>query len=244
MKTISTETRKVQTELGEIVYTFERKNIKNINLRICRDMNVYVSAPKKVSKAAVDSFVISKSEFIRNALDRFSRYAVSNSEMQYISGENVTLLGKDMRINVVGDSREYISCDGIYVYIHVKRPDYYNRKKNLLNAWLNSQCEAVFTEIIKEVHKKFVPYDIAFPQLKLRNMTSSWGICQPYKGVITLNKRLIEAPKNCIEYVVYHEFCHFIHPNHSKQFYSLLQVMLPDWKKSKELLDNRIVKNK
>lgn len=240
MKAISIETRTVQTECGEIIFTFERKNIKNINLRIRHDGNIYVSAPENVPKNVVDTFVINKSEFIRNAVEQFDTNDVPKPEMQYISGENVTLLGKNMRIKVEKDSIEYVSCDGVYVCIHVKRPDYYNRKKNLLNNWLNEQCCTVFNEIMQEVHKKFIPYGVAFPQLKLRNMTSRWGSCLTNKGIITLNKRLIEAPKNCIEYVVYHEFCHFVHPNHSKQFYSLLQVMLPDWRESKMLLEKII----
>lgn len=241
MKTLSTETRTVQTECGEIIFTFERKNIKNINLRIRHDGNIYVSAPENVPKNVIDTFVINKSEFIRNAVEQFDTNDVPKPEMQYISGENVTLLGKNMRIKVEKDSSEYVSCDGVYVYIHVKRPDYYNRKKNLLNNWLNEQCCTVFNEIMQEVHKKFIPYGVAFPQLKLRNMTSRWGSCLTNKGIITLNKRLIEAPKNCIEYVIYHEFCHFVHPNHSKQFYSLLQVMLPDWRESKNLLENMLI---
>lgn len=237
MKAVLTETRKVQTVCGEIVYTFELKKVKNINLRIKHNGDICVSSPRNIPKEIVDTFVISKCNYIQNALDHFNRNDVQKSEMQYVSGENVTFLGKNMRINVVKDSQEYVSCDGVYVYLHVKRPDYYNRKKDLLNAWLNEQCETIFTEIMKEVHKKFIPYNVEFPQLKLRNMTSRWGSCQPYKGVITLNKCLIEAPRNCIEYVVCHEFCHFIHPNHSKQFYSLLQIMLPDWMERKELLE-------
>lgn len=240
MKVISTETRKVQTDCGEIVFTFERKSIKNINLRIRHNGNIYVSAPDIVSSTVVDSFVKSKCGYIQNALDSFQKNDVPKSEMQYVSGENVTFLGKNMRINIVKDFQEYVNSDGIYVYIHVKRPDYYNRKKNLLNNWLNEQCNIVFTGIIKEIYQKFIAYGVNYPQLKLRNMTSRWGSCLPNKGIITLNKRLIEAPKSCIEYVVYHEFCHFIHPNHSKQFYTLLQIMLPYWKDSKQLLEQSI----
>ena len=58
-----------------------------------------------------------------------------------------------------------------------------------------------------------------------------------YKRPVTLNKRLLEAPRNCIEYVVMHEFCHFVHPNHSKQFYAFLTMLMPDWKQRKETLD-------
>ena len=241
MKVLSTERRKVKTECGDIEYIFERKNIKNINLRIRHNGSIFVSAPENVAENIADSFVISKCRYIRNAVDTFESNEIPKAEMKYVSGENVTLLGKNMRISIIKDAEEYVNTDGIYVYIHVRRPDYYNRKKNLLNNWLNEQCSIIFNEIMHEVHQKFIPYGVDYPQLKLRTMTSRWGSCLPNKGIITLNKRLIEAPKNCIEYVVYHEFCHFIHPNHSKQFYSLLQVMLPDWRESKRFLENSIV---
>ncbi len=241
MKAISTEVRQVETDCGIIEFTFERKKIKNINLRIRQDGSVYVSAPERVPVKAVESFVVSKSDYIRNAVLHFSQREVKKSELQYVSGESITLLGRSMQIKVEEDSREFVDCDGIYVYIHVKRPDNYNRRKKLFDSWLDGQCMKVFDEIMHEVHKKFAPYNIAFPQLKIRRMTSRWGSCQPFKGIITLNKRLIEAPENCIEYVVFHEFCHFIHPNHSKQFYSLLQSMLPDWKECKRILEESIV---
>ena len=61
-----------------------------------------------------------------------------------------------LRIQIVKDKAEYVTSDGIYVFIHVRRPDYYNRKKNLLNAWqdvteqLAVGNEAVFFYFIKE----------------------------------------------------------------------------------------------
>ena len=39
------------------------------------------------------------------------------------------------------------------------------------------------------------------------------------------------------KYGVMHEFCHFVHPNHSKQFYAFLTMLMPDWKQRKETLD-------
>ncbi|MDE5854388.1 MAG: M48 family metallopeptidase [Ruminococcus sp.] len=241
MRVLSSEKRTVQTAKGVIEYTFERKEVKNINLRICHDGSIYVSASVKVSGETVENFIVSRTDYIFKALNSFSHKEPLKTEMQYISGENVTLLGRNMRIKIEKDCHEYVSCDGIYVYIRVKRPDYYSRKRNLLNAWIDSQCMTVFMDMMHQVYKKFEPYSIEFPQLKIRNMTSRWGSCQPAKGIITLNKRLIESSKNCIEYVVTHEFCHLIHPNHSQNFYSLLQVMLPDWKESKNLLEESVI---
>lgn len=241
MKAISSETRKVETDCGTIEFKFERKKIKNINLRIKNDGSVYVSAPLRVPVKTVEGFVISKSEYIRNAVRHFSQHKVKKAEMQYVSGESVTMLGRKLQIVVEKDSKEYVSCDGINVNIHVRQPDNYNRKRNLFIAWLDKQCLTVFEDVMHEVHENFAPYNIAFPQLKIRRMTSRWGSCQPFKGVITLNRRLIEAPKNCIEYVVFHEFCHFIHPDHSKKFYALLQLMLPDWKECKRVLEESVI---
>lgn len=39
-----------------------------------------------------------------------------------------------------------------------------------------------------------------------------------------------------VEYVVLHEYCHFIHPDHSKAFYSLVEKLMPDWRQRKKLL--------
>lgn len=241
MKIIFSEQRTLQTAAGILPYTFERKDIRNINLRIRPDGCVYVSAPENAEIAAVERFLSAKTEYIQSAKEKFAAQKVPAYEMQYISGENVTLLGRNLRIQIMKDKAEYVTSDGIYVFIHVRRPDYYNRKKNLLNAWLNEQCSSVFTEIMQQTAKRFAGYGVTMPELRIRNMVSRWGSCQKDKSTIALNRRLIEAPKNCIEYVVMHEFCHLVYPNHSKQFYSLLQVMLPDWRESKDLLEKCVV---
>ena len=237
MKAISTEIRTVETDCGRICFTFERKNIKNINLRIRHDGGIFVSAPDSVPQTVIDAYVTGRKDFIFNAVAGFQSQAAPQTEMQYISGENVTFLGKNMRIKVEQDAQEYVDCDGVYVSIHVQSPDDTKRKSRLFRQWLDTQSRLVFSGIMQEVHTSFAAYHASFPELRLREMTSRWGTCQPSKNTITLNTRLIEAPQNCIEYVVFHEFCHFVHPNHSKQFYALLQVMLPDWRERKELLE-------
>ena len=98
---------------------------------------------------------------------------------------------------------------------------------------------AIFTEILDEVYPAFIPYGIARPKVRIRTMKSCWGSCLVNKGIITLNRKLLMKPKECIEYVVVHELCHFIHPNHSKQFYSFMEQFMPDWKERKARLNGR-----
>jgi predicted metal-dependent hydrolase len=67
-------------------------------------------------------------------------------------------------------------------------------------------------------------------------METRWGSCS-YDGEITLNPRLMQAPYDCIDYVILHELCHLKEHNHSKRFYRLLDHVLPDWRERKQKLN-------
>ena len=60
----NTEERAVVINSIPIQYLLERKNVKNLNLRIRRDGSVYVSASPDVSVEKTDQFVTEKTEFI------------------------------------------------------------------------------------------------------------------------------------------------------------------------------------
>ena len=225
-----------------IHYQLERKAVKNLNLRIRNDGTIYVSANKLVPIDEIDNFVRSKYSFITNALKKFSELAEYKPQPKnYVSGETFYIQGRSLRLQVSEAQKDSITSDGINIYLKVKNPEDTERKKRIVDRFMNKQCKEIFSEIVSEIYPVFKKYNISFPTLRIRSMETRWGSCLAKKGVITLNKQLLEAPRNCIEYVVMHEFCHFIHPNHSKQFYSLLQVMLPDWRESKRFLENSIV---
>ncbi len=100
--------------------------------------------------------------------------------------------------------------------------------------------EKILMQICQEIYPLFAPMGVEFPQIKIRTMKTQWGSCRPYEGIITLNRRLLEAPREAIEYVVLHEFAHFIHLNHSKDFYELVERLMPDWKERKAMLEGII----
>ena len=67
-------------------------------------------------------------------------------------------------------------------------------------------------------------------------MVSRWGSCNPTKGILTFNINLMYAPFECIEYVVLHEFTHFLQPNHSAKFYYELEKVFPNWRDCRKKL--------
>lgn len=98
-------------------------------------------------------------------------------------------------------------------------------------------CRAYFSRLLAEQYPLVQPLGVAMPQLKIRKMKSRWGSCHSQKGVITLNSQLMAAPQPCVEYVILHELCHFLQPNHSQRFYALLSRIMPDWAERKKLLN-------
>lgn len=80
--------RTVVAEGREIMYQLERKPVKNLNLRICKDGSVHVSANKFISPSEIDAFVVSKGTYVLRAIDKFHEMALYRPQpKRYISGE-------------------------------------------------------------------------------------------------------------------------------------------------------------
>ncbi len=231
-------TRTVKTAVGPITYQLEYKSVKNVNLRIRKDGSIYVSASDTVLPERIDEFVVSKADFIVNAVNRFKTMeAYKPLPKQYVSGESFTILGRSLRLKVEEKTKNEVYTDGVYIFLNVKDSQNFEKKERLVTKFLDIQCMQVFQDILNEIYPIFSKYGVEMPILRIRDMDTRWGSCLAKKGIVTLNKRLLEAPKSCIEYVVMHEMCHFIHPNHSKQFYTFLAMLMPDWKQRKQTLD-------
>lgn len=224
-------------KIGDIEYIFTRKRVKNINLRIHTDGTVSVSAPNGVPLRAVDEFVLSKSDFIDKAKQKLSENAPEKAcPKEYVSGEKFMYFGREITLEIaVGDADARICGDTLRVRL-INAHSFALRKK-AVNNFFDMQCELYFKELIEKYYAEFKDYGIAYPTLKIKDMKSRWGSCMPSRGVITLSKQLLAAPRECAEYVVVHEYCHFLEPNHSSRFYAHVGRHMPDWKNRKDRLN-------
>lgn len=239
---LNSEQRVVHCEDGDIPYLLTRKSVKNVNLRIKPEGKVLVSANNSVPTDFIDAFIEKKQRYIFSALSKYEekKKLFQSVPKRYVSGESYDLLGKSLRLKVEVNKEENVYTDGVYIFLRVKDKDDFRHKEIMMSKWLKQYQTTVFEELLQEKYLLFEKYGVTYPTLKIRNMTSRWGSCQPKRGIITLNSKLIEAPRNCIEYVILHELVHFIHPNHSRQFWDFVAMMMPDWKERKEELEKRI----
>ena len=89
--------------------------------------------------------------------------------------------------------------------------------------------------VLTERQRRFILSPTA---IRIRVMKTRWGSCNYAKGTLNFNLRLIDQPIECIEYVVMHEFAHFVHPNHSSAYHALMSALMPVWKQRKARLRN------
>ena len=232
----------IELNCRQIEYELQRKPVKNLNLRIKPDGSVYLSANESISASSIEEFLKEKTEYILKAIDYYAeieRYAPKAK--QYIDGESFRVFGRDQRLLVMEGKRNGVSSDGVYVTLSVKNTNDYALKQKTMDRWLQQCCRDTIRELCETAYPRFQKYGVSFPELRYRNMVSRWGSCQPKRGVLTFNYLLIEAPVSCIEYVVVHEFTHFLCPSHSKEFYTLLSTYMPDWQERKQALERLYV---
>ena len=104
---------------------------------------------------------------------------------------------------------------------------------------LPSQAEALacFTAMSDKVYPAFAGVlGGQKPTIKVRDMTSRWGVCCMKRRQITFALQLYNMPPAAQIYVVVHEYCHFLQPNHSPAFWAEVEKLLPDWKERRALL--------
>ena len=221
----------------EIEYSIIRKNVKNINLRIRQDSSVVVSASPLVPKAFIEAFVTENAEKILKAMDKMNAKAALQPEFE--NGSTVKLLGKSYTLEIIESSSNSYYVDENKITLYVKESDKMVNRQSTYNLLLVNTSKVVFPKLLKECYPPFEKVCGSVPELKIKTLKSQWGNCYHKRNLITLNSRLAAYDFNVIRSVIYHEYCHFVHHNHSKEFYSLLGSVMPDWKRYDRVLKQK-----
>ena len=234
---VKKEYREVRLSTGSLPYTLERKKVKNMILRIKLDGSVWVSVPKRVPVSEVERFLRKEEEYIQRRQQYYEREREKKRPpLRLVDGEQIYYLGRLMTLRIREWPLEAVWIEGEELCIQVSDSENLERKKELLQNWYRDEMQSIFSELVGQVYQRFEPYGVEYPVVKIRSMTSRWGSCTPQKKKITLNSYLIFQPLPSIEYVIVHEFAHFIHLNHSKDFWNMVEQMLPDYKMRKREL--------
>ena len=105
------------------------------------------------------------------------------------------------------------------------------RLQALENRYRNVARE-VFTNRVAYYHRFTGGH---YTSITIRDQKTRWGSCSS-SGTLSFNYRLIFAPPAILDYVVVHELCHLTHMNHSRDFWNMVESVLPDYKERRQWL--------
>ena len=195
-----------------------KKNNKNLYIRLDDDLNIKVSSPYFYTNKMIENILIDNKDSIRSMIDK--KLKINNKKIE----EENRLLGKN--INILYKSVSSPKFDGNTLII---------KDNSMKDKWYKKKAMEIFKIYLDEAYYVF-DEKIPYPSLKIRNMKTRWGVANRRDNSITLNLELIKKDQKYLNYVIIHELSHFVHFNHSIQFWKTVEKYCPEYKKVRKEL--------
>ena len=206
----------MQIELNGILYDVDiiKKNNKNTYVRV-KNGKIVVTTNYFVSKNEIIKLIKNNQDSIIKMIDKDSKKKDKNENFYYFGNKYDVVYGfNDIEF----------SNNRIFAY-----------DKKSLDKYINKNIREVFSKRLDYWYSLFEE-KIPVPNLKIRKMTSRWGVCNIKNHNVTLNYQLSKYDLCCLDYVIVHELSHFIHPNHSGDFWYLVGKYYPNYKMVRKML--------
>jgi predicted metal-dependent hydrolase len=230
------ETDHVMWGTVEITFQYRQVRRKTMAISVHPDLSVTVRAPLGTGIETIRRFVLKKAAWVQKTQRNFELYLPKQPLRRYISGETHRYLGRQYRLKVEQGPGDSVKCVRGYLWVTTKEEPTPDRAKALLLGWYRAHAKLVFQERLKECHKMVAKEGIPLPGLSIRLMAGRWGSFSA-PGRITLNLLLIMTPKECIDYVILHELCHFKVRQHGRRFWKLMERLMPDYEERRKKLN-------
>ena len=235
-------TREILLRGRHVKYELSKKKVKNVNIRIKSDLSVSVSAPSRVPLGEIERILCSKADFILAALEKYEARAFTAEEKTKDGApSSVAVFGIELPVVFNEGKKNKAEIGDGCILVTLRDIGVTAAAKKAIDSCLEALLREHIEEKCRRIYPLFEAYLTDFPEIKFRRMKSRWGSCNYAKGILTFNYHLVHAPVDCIEYVIYHEFTHFIHHDHSKAFYLALSRYIPDHKEKKKRLERVMI---
>ncbi|MCK5131755.1 MAG: M48 family metallopeptidase [Candidatus Sabulitectum sp.] len=172
---------------------------------------VRVIAPPGISVSLIDEFVRSRENWLADKLSAFASVA-------------------PIRLPVFSEDCPELTVLGEKVFLKECFPSTKNFERTVVK-WLDDKLMTFLTETLK----KYAQPGLVPSRIRLGNARTRWGSCSS-KGVVMINRKLVYAPPDVVEYVLVHELVHLRHRNHSRLFWNTVEHCLGDVKPQKRWL--------
>lgn len=218
------------------------KTSKSIKIYFKQDMLTITKSPY-VPKREVEKLLQKNKEKIYEEYKKIAELKRLNMG-RWQTGQIVLYHGEEYIINISYDDKNRISI----------RIDEENKKFKIIlpkeiqkeeeETYIKKVVRKLFKENTEMILKERLPYwsnktNISYNNVKVRDAKTKYGSCIPKTKALHFSSRLVMLKKEAIDAIIVHELCHIVHPNHSKDFYNLVETYIPNYKE----IDKYLKKN-
>lgn len=221
---------KVKYKDTEIEVNVIYRKRKTITLKIEPKYNITLISPQEVPLKVLEDILIKKREWILQKLHEYKDKDYSDFDRLYQNGEKYYYLGEEYYLEIIQSQVQEVYIKGNKLIVKSKNT---NSKsiKSILQWWYKRESQKIVSDRIQHCRKKSEIMNNLTPcAVKVKEQKKRWGTCTSNKDIY-INSKISMARIESIDYIIIHEFCHLVHMNHSKEFYSLVERIIPDYKK-------------
>lgn len=179
-------------------------------IRVKKDLTIYVTTNSFITDHKVSKILADNYNSVVKMLNE-QKQKNSNNDTFYFLGKRYDIIYTDDNSVILGEEKVFIG------------------RKVDIDKWYRNEAMYIFKAHLDNVYNNFTD-TIPYPTLRIRKMTSRWGVCNYKKIVITLNSELIKRDLKYLDYVICHELSHLLEHNHSKAFWQIVEKNCPDYK--------------
>lgn len=218
-------------------YTVEiwrRPGQRNMHLTVRPEGHVRITCNRRRSKREIFAFIESSHAFIAKRLEALEQQRRLHPPRQVLSGETFLFFGERLPLQVVWIwlPRPRVAKTGDGLELKAPVGATHAERRQALEAFYRKEARAHLSLRLRSLSLEMGK---APQEISIRGQSTRWGSCSA-TGQISLNWKLLCAPRSVIDYVIVHELAHLHHMDHSPRFWSLVERFHPEWRDAKRWL--------
>ena len=183
--------------------------------------DLQVRVPEHLEDQRVAEILKRKRPWIRSKVAELKRVPPHRTK-ELVSGESFPYLGRNYRLKIQECHQVGVCLSGGYLRATIRPTEQREHQALRIQQYLENWYRSRALERLQDKTHRYAQQIGVLPAgISVRSFKSRWGSCDK-KGEVVFNWNIIKAPHSIVDYVVIHELCHLIHPNHSKDFWQLV----------------------
>lgn len=202
---------------------------KTIEITVDRGGELIVSAPKGCDPAAIEAFVRDKRFWLYTKLTEKEALRHPIAAKEFVSGEGFPYLGRSYRLLLVDDQDVALKLErGRFRLLRSEA----TRGRGHFIEWYTEHARKWLGERVRRFARRVAVWH---SRVEVRDLGFRWGSCGK-NSTLNFHWATILLPPSIVEYVVVHELAHLQEPNHTPDFWRLVERAMPDYEARKRWL--------